>query len=185
MVNSQVLTRQRRGPAAGFGRSQTLLGEDSAAGDGKFQNLSKSCLMCVLCLSLGGTLVSKAPRSQAPRSQALSLRSGSPCRAQVRPGLPDKTQCAATTVNTALLRELPGAHVPAPIPPPLSKSAQPGGCSQLQSLESSQAPKARKPNKQGGKRGTERQLHLSGSHHLLLSGFPKLPFCLCLILSGP
>ncbi|XP_044092244.1 von Willebrand factor A domain-containing protein 5B1 [Neovison vison] len=33
MVNSQVLTRQRRGPAAGFGRSQTLLGEDSAAGD--------------------------------------------------------------------------------------------------------------------------------------------------------
>ncbi|XP_032719518.1 von Willebrand factor A domain-containing protein 5B1 [Lontra canadensis] len=40
MVNSQVLTRQRRGPAAGFGRSQTLLGEDSAAGDGKFQNLS-------------------------------------------------------------------------------------------------------------------------------------------------
>ncbi|KAI5768347.1 VWA5B1 [Gulo gulo luscus] len=33
MVNSQVLTRQRRGPAAGFGRSQTRLGEDSAAGD--------------------------------------------------------------------------------------------------------------------------------------------------------
>ncbi|XP_045882549.1 von Willebrand factor A domain-containing protein 5B1 [Meles meles] len=33
MVNSQVLTQQRRGPAAGFGRSQTLLGEDSAAGD--------------------------------------------------------------------------------------------------------------------------------------------------------
>ncbi|XP_058992638.1 von Willebrand factor A domain-containing protein 5B1 [Mustela lutreola] len=41
MVNSQVLTRQRRGPAAGFGRSQTLLGEDSAAGDGKFQNLNE------------------------------------------------------------------------------------------------------------------------------------------------
>ncbi|XP_032158056.1 von Willebrand factor A domain-containing protein 5B1 isoform X2 [Mustela erminea] len=41
MVSSQVLTRQRRGPAAGFGRSQTLLGEDSAAGDGKFQNLNE------------------------------------------------------------------------------------------------------------------------------------------------
>uniref|UniRef100_A0A452R7J4 von Willebrand factor A domain containing 5B1 n=1 Tax=Ursus americanus TaxID=9643 RepID=A0A452R7J4_URSAM len=40
MINSQVLTRQWRGPAAGFGRSQTLLGEDSAAGDGKFQNLN-------------------------------------------------------------------------------------------------------------------------------------------------
>ncbi|XP_072684137.1 von Willebrand factor A domain-containing protein 5B1 isoform X1 [Canis lupus baileyi] len=39
MVNSQVLTRQWRGPAAGFGPSQTLLGEDSAAGDGRFQNL--------------------------------------------------------------------------------------------------------------------------------------------------
>ncbi|XP_034876116.1 von Willebrand factor A domain-containing protein 5B1 [Mirounga leonina] len=40
MINSQVLTRQWRGAAAGFGRSQTLLGEDSAAGDGKFQNLN-------------------------------------------------------------------------------------------------------------------------------------------------
>ncbi|EFB18623.1 hypothetical protein PANDA_003717, partial [Ailuropoda melanoleuca] len=40
MINSQVLTRQWRGPAAGFGRSQTLLGEDSAAGDSKFQNLN-------------------------------------------------------------------------------------------------------------------------------------------------
>ncbi|XP_004397107.1 PREDICTED: von Willebrand factor A domain-containing protein 5B1 [Odobenus rosmarus divergens] len=33
MINSQVLTRQWSGAAAGFGRSQTLLGEDSAAGD--------------------------------------------------------------------------------------------------------------------------------------------------------
>ncbi|XP_035583131.1 von Willebrand factor A domain-containing protein 5B1 isoform X4 [Zalophus californianus] len=40
MINSQVLTRQWSGAAAGFGRSQTLLGEDSAAGDGKFQNLN-------------------------------------------------------------------------------------------------------------------------------------------------
>ncbi|XP_073759354.1 von Willebrand factor A domain-containing protein 5B1 isoform X4 [Callorhinus ursinus] len=40
MINSQVLTRQWSGAAAGFRRSQTLLGEDSAAGDGKFQNLN-------------------------------------------------------------------------------------------------------------------------------------------------
>ncbi|KAF0875570.1 VW5B1 protein, partial [Crocuta crocuta] len=40
MVSSQVLTRQWRGTSAGFGRSQTLLGEGSAAGDGKFQNLN-------------------------------------------------------------------------------------------------------------------------------------------------
>ncbi|XP_025781131.1 von Willebrand factor A domain-containing protein 5B1 [Puma concolor] len=33
MVSSQVLTRQRRGTSAGFRRSQTLLGEYSAAGD--------------------------------------------------------------------------------------------------------------------------------------------------------
>uniref|UniRef100_A0A8C9J8J4 von Willebrand factor A domain containing 5B1 n=1 Tax=Panthera tigris altaica TaxID=74533 RepID=A0A8C9J8J4_PANTA len=45
MVSSQVLTRQWRGTSAGFRRSQTLLGDYSAAaGDGKFQNLSKSCL---------------------------------------------------------------------------------------------------------------------------------------------
>ncbi|KAF5924691.1 hypothetical protein HPG69_004563 [Diceros bicornis minor] len=38
MVSSRVLTRQWRGTSAGFRRSQTLLGEASAAGDGKFQN---------------------------------------------------------------------------------------------------------------------------------------------------
>ncbi|KAF6346013.1 von Willebrand factor A domain containing 5B1 [Rhinolophus ferrumequinum] len=40
MVSSRVLTRQWRGPSAGFGQSQTMLREDSAAGDGKFQNLN-------------------------------------------------------------------------------------------------------------------------------------------------
>nr|XP_060482302.1 von Willebrand factor A domain-containing protein 5B1 [Panthera onca] len=41
MVSSQVLTRQWRGTSAGFRRSQTLLGDYSAAaGDGKFQNLN-------------------------------------------------------------------------------------------------------------------------------------------------
>ncbi|MBW02793.1 von Willebrand factor A domain-containing protein 5B1, partial [Eschrichtius robustus] len=40
MVSSRVLTRQSRGTSAGFGRSQTMLGEDSAAGDGKFHNLN-------------------------------------------------------------------------------------------------------------------------------------------------
>ncbi|XP_029803188.1 von Willebrand factor A domain-containing protein 5B1 isoform X2 [Suricata suricatta] len=40
MVSSQVLTRQWRGASAGFRRSQTLLGENSAAGDGKLQNLN-------------------------------------------------------------------------------------------------------------------------------------------------
>ncbi|KAB0400553.1 hypothetical protein E2I00_002777 [Balaenoptera physalus] len=40
MVSSRMLTRQSRGTSAGFGRSQTMLGEDSAAGDGKFQNLN-------------------------------------------------------------------------------------------------------------------------------------------------
>ncbi|XP_019522195.1 PREDICTED: von Willebrand factor A domain-containing protein 5B1 [Hipposideros armiger] len=40
MVSSRVLTRQWKGASAGFGQSQTVLGEDSAAGDGKFQNLN-------------------------------------------------------------------------------------------------------------------------------------------------
>ena len=43
MVSSRVLTRQWKG-TSGFGRSQTMLGEDSAAGDSKYQNLSKNCL---------------------------------------------------------------------------------------------------------------------------------------------
>uniref|UniRef100_A0A2K6G8D2 von Willebrand factor A domain containing 5B1 n=1 Tax=Propithecus coquereli TaxID=379532 RepID=A0A2K6G8D2_PROCO len=42
MISSRVLTRQWRDASAGFGRSQTTLREDSAAGDGKFQTLSKS-----------------------------------------------------------------------------------------------------------------------------------------------
>ncbi|KAB1269053.1 von Willebrand factor A domain-containing protein 5B1 [Camelus dromedarius] len=40
MASSRVLTRQWRGTSAGFRRSQTTLREDSAAGDGKFQNLN-------------------------------------------------------------------------------------------------------------------------------------------------
>uniref|UniRef100_A0A8D1D395 von Willebrand factor A domain containing 5B1 n=1 Tax=Sus scrofa TaxID=9823 RepID=A0A8D1D395_PIG len=40
MASSRVLTQQWRGTSAGFGRSQTMLGEDSAAEDGRFQNLS-------------------------------------------------------------------------------------------------------------------------------------------------
>ncbi|XP_004592463.2 von Willebrand factor A domain-containing protein 5B1 [Ochotona princeps] len=36
MLSSRVLTRQWKGASAGFGRSQTTLREDSAAGDGKF-----------------------------------------------------------------------------------------------------------------------------------------------------
>uniref|UniRef100_A0A8W4F833 von Willebrand factor A domain containing 5B1 n=1 Tax=Sus scrofa TaxID=9823 RepID=A0A8W4F833_PIG len=40
-AHSRVLTQQWRGTSAGFGRSQTMLGEDSAAEDGRFQNLSK------------------------------------------------------------------------------------------------------------------------------------------------
>nr|XP_020754858.1 von Willebrand factor A domain-containing protein 5B1 [Odocoileus virginianus texanus]XP_020754859.1 von Willebrand factor A domain-containing protein 5B1 [Odocoileus virginianus texanus] len=39
MVSSRVLTRQWKG-TSGFGRSQTMLGEDSAAGDSKYQNLN-------------------------------------------------------------------------------------------------------------------------------------------------
>ncbi|KAK2499863.1 hypothetical protein MC885_020433, partial [Smutsia gigantea] len=44
MASSQVLTRQWRSTSAGFGRSQTMLREDLAAGDGVFPNLSKSRL---------------------------------------------------------------------------------------------------------------------------------------------
>uniref|UniRef100_A0A8D1P6R1 von Willebrand factor A domain containing 5B1 n=1 Tax=Sus scrofa TaxID=9823 RepID=A0A8D1P6R1_PIG len=40
MASSRVLTQQWRGTSAGFGRSQTMLGEDSAAEDGRFQNLN-------------------------------------------------------------------------------------------------------------------------------------------------
>nr|XP_031539609.1 von Willebrand factor A domain-containing protein 5B1 [Vicugna pacos] len=40
MASSRVLTRQWRGTSAGFRWSQTTLREDSAAGDGKFQNLN-------------------------------------------------------------------------------------------------------------------------------------------------
>ncbi|TEA33602.1 hypothetical protein DBR06_SOUSAS3910168 [Sousa chinensis] len=40
MVRSRVLTRQSRGTSAGFRRSQTMPGEDSASRDGKFQNLN-------------------------------------------------------------------------------------------------------------------------------------------------
>ncbi|KAI5946893.1 von Willebrand factor A domain-containing protein 5B1 [Manis javanica] len=40
MASSQVLTRQWRSTSAGFGRSQTMPREDSAAGDGVFHNLS-------------------------------------------------------------------------------------------------------------------------------------------------
>ncbi|XP_052491935.1 von Willebrand factor A domain-containing protein 5B1 [Budorcas taxicolor] len=39
MVSSRVLTRQWKG-TSGFRRSQTMLGEDSAAGDSKYQNLN-------------------------------------------------------------------------------------------------------------------------------------------------
>ncbi|XP_045046315.2 von Willebrand factor A domain-containing protein 5B1 [Desmodus rotundus] len=39
MVSSRLLTQQWRGSSVGFGRSQTTLREDSAAGHGKFQNL--------------------------------------------------------------------------------------------------------------------------------------------------
>ncbi|XP_077007135.1 von Willebrand factor A domain-containing protein 5B1 isoform X2 [Tamandua tetradactyla] len=40
MSSYRLLARQLRGSSANFGRSQTMLGEDSAAGDGKYQNLS-------------------------------------------------------------------------------------------------------------------------------------------------
>nr|XP_020024252.1 von Willebrand factor A domain-containing protein 5B1-like isoform X1 [Castor canadensis]XP_020024253.1 von Willebrand factor A domain-containing protein 5B1-like isoform X1 [Castor canadensis] len=40
MLSSRVLTRQWRGTSTGFGRPQTMLREDSAAGDGKFQTLT-------------------------------------------------------------------------------------------------------------------------------------------------
>ncbi|KAM5321912.1 von Willebrand factor A domain-containing protein 5B1 isoform 2-T2 [Glossophaga mutica] len=39
MVSSRVLTQQWRGSSVAFGRSQTMFGEDSAVGRGKFQNL--------------------------------------------------------------------------------------------------------------------------------------------------
>lgn len=42
MLSSRALAQQWRGTSSGFGRPQTMLGEDSAAGDGKFQALSKS-----------------------------------------------------------------------------------------------------------------------------------------------
>ncbi|KAM9241714.1 von Willebrand factor A domain-containing protein 5B1 [Dugong dugon] len=40
MAGSRILTRQLRGTSASFRQSPTLLGEESAAGDGKFQNLN-------------------------------------------------------------------------------------------------------------------------------------------------
>uniref|UniRef100_G3TCW3 von Willebrand factor A domain containing 5B1 n=1 Tax=Loxodonta africana TaxID=9785 RepID=G3TCW3_LOXAF len=40
MASSRTLTRQLRGTSASFARSQTMLGEESAPGDGKFQNLN-------------------------------------------------------------------------------------------------------------------------------------------------
>ncbi|XP_042636200.1 von Willebrand factor A domain-containing protein 5B1 [Orycteropus afer afer] len=40
MASSRGLTRQLRGISASFGRSQTMLGGETAAGDGKFQNLN-------------------------------------------------------------------------------------------------------------------------------------------------
>ena len=62
MVSSRLLTQQWRGSSVGFGRSQTTLREDSAAGHGKFQNLSKGHLGRVLEPELlsHGFLVSKA-----------------------------------------------------------------------------------------------------------------------------
>lgn len=42
MLSSRALAQQWRGTSSGFGRPQTMLGEDSAAGHGKFQALSKS-----------------------------------------------------------------------------------------------------------------------------------------------
>lgn len=62
MGGSRVLTQQWRGSSAAFGRSQTMLSDDLAAGHGKFQNLSKSHLGCVLEPELlsHGFLVSKA-----------------------------------------------------------------------------------------------------------------------------
>uniref|UniRef100_A0A8C0K826 von Willebrand factor A domain containing 5B1 n=1 Tax=Canis lupus dingo TaxID=286419 RepID=A0A8C0K826_CANLU len=83
--SGKVLTRQWRGPAAGFGPSQTLLGEDSAAGDGRFQNLCKSCLGRVL--KLGPRLVSKAPWKPGSESALRALagpgRAGMPTGAAV------------------------------------------------------------------------------------------------------
>ncbi|XP_021524048.2 von Willebrand factor A domain-containing protein 5B1 isoform X3 [Aotus nancymaae] len=40
MVSSRTLIQQWRGTSSGFRRSQTMLGKDSAAGDGKFQTLN-------------------------------------------------------------------------------------------------------------------------------------------------
>uniref|UniRef100_A0A0D9S8C7 von Willebrand factor A domain containing 5B1 n=1 Tax=Chlorocebus sabaeus TaxID=60711 RepID=A0A0D9S8C7_CHLSB len=40
MLSSRALAQQWRGTSSGFGRPQTMLGEDSAAGDGKFQALN-------------------------------------------------------------------------------------------------------------------------------------------------
>ena len=113
MINSQVLTRQWRGPAPGFGRSQTLLGEDSAAGDGKFQNLSKSCLVRVLKPE-----PYRHPSVQGPWKPGSGSVLWAPLQGQDEarpPGLRGSSWPKyATAINTALLRELLGAHVPRP-----------------------------------------------------------------------
>lgn len=84
MASSRALNQQWRGSSAGFTRSQTMLREDSAAGPGKFQNLSKSHLGRVLDPELlsHGILMPKTLEA------SLGVCTLGPCRTRVRPGLP-------------------------------------------------------------------------------------------------
>lgn len=165
MASSRVLTQQWRGTSAGFGRSQTMLGEDSAAEDGRFQNLSKK--------PPGVCSEAWAPESlrshvRGPQRPLPDFHSG-PYGARTRPGFLNSLR-PEIGMKISLLGEPPGARgQPTPSPtmyphhsPPLPFQGPPVPMA-VPCLKPLSPPKHQRPGNLINREKAKKQFHLFGS----------------------